>query len=186
MQTPQPDQAVHENSGKRFRTLYGDADSARRNIMRLPSTPSHDPSTMQPEDHESPLGFKSLAIHTDANDNAEETEDHSDLAHPIEEGGLAGAAERASSDDPRSSFSDPFDLYVSDDEGHRGVNNIDAVIGRGGYDFVAHEYEDGSADDDEGAHAHAYVPSSSRSHSRFLSALTRCFVPQDHRHPRNR
>ena len=98
--------------------------------------------------------------------------------------------ERGSSLYSHSRRSNPFDLTISEDGNDPMYNNIDGVVGAGrrsnDADNDAH-YDQGldfAVCDHDGADANAYVPSSCR--SRFVKALTRCFVEQDSKHPRAR
>jgi len=177
------DQALNESSGRRVRTLYGDPDSARRNIMRLPNADA--PVDMQ--DQMPIMGTNATVMgDVESRDGLRQAEN---LRH-IEE--AASANERASSIYPNSAWSDPFDLNVSDDGGDQRVNNIDAVVATADYDpagfeeVEAYEYGGPFAEYDEGAYAQSYVPSYSRSPFHLMSALTRCFVQEHGKQPRRR
>ncbi len=175
-----------QDGSKRGRLLYADAESARRTIMRLPSAPLTEMRPLQ----ESPLAGKS---HTSTQGPAAmasiEGPVSSDTQHAQEETtAVSLSAQRVSSAYASSLHSDPFDLYLSDDDEGPQRNNIDSIVGprpretTGVYDHAQMDgdaaawEEDGELTKHEPTEAEAYVPSMSRtSPFRFLSALTRCF-----------
>jgi len=160
--------ASSQDGSRRGRTLYADAESARQNIMRLPSGPY----TAATPEQESPLAGRGNTSTAVDNDSGAEPIGHS--RHPD----ANISRRRTSFDDPdvmpddsvNSLRSDPFDLRLSVDAGVR-LNNIDEVM-------RPHPRMSTTSDfGDEGADAvEAYVPSSRPSPFRFVSALTKCFL----------
>ncbi|TKA79549.1 hypothetical protein B0A55_02735 [Friedmanniomyces simplex] len=116
----------NQDGSKRGRMLYADPESARRTIMRLPSAPFTEAPPLQ----ESPLAGKGHAsTHTPAALAPIEELVPDSAPHGQEEAGRRPAsAVRDSATYSSSLHSDPFDLYLSDDEGPRR-NNIDSVVG---------------------------------------------------------
>ncbi|KAK0954568.1 hypothetical protein LTS01_023834 [Friedmanniomyces endolithicus] len=116
-----------QDGSKRGRLLYADAESARRTIMRLPSAPLTEMRPLQ----ESPLAGKS---HTSTQGPAAmasiEGPVSSDTQHAQEETtAVSLSAQRVSSAYASSLHSDPFDLYLSDDDEGPQRNNIDSIVG---------------------------------------------------------
>lgn len=184
-----PASAAPEGS-RRGRTLFPDANSAHRHIMRRPFP---EPVASGLKCQESPLAHRALHSH-----DARATPD----THPLE-GDLGAmplehvpetaivqgqASQRSSSAYPRSIYSNPFDLNVSDDEGLEDYTNgrIDAIVGSS-HHVLPHTDGTGEKDiqaggdvsEDEGANLQAYVSASShRSPFLLLTTLTSCFMPQ--------
>ena len=176
--------------------LYADPESARQNIMRLPSSSY----TEAPPAQESPLaGRGNSSNHAVADDDQAVSIDSrscpdANVSHRITDVKPTVAdGDSSSSADGESLRSDPFDLRLSVDAGPQ-LNNIDEVIRldprvkyivrtpeslEREYQFTLAAMENPVADYDEGADAQAYVPSSSRpSPFRFMSALTKCFLQE--------
>ena len=183
MASSQAARAQSDSGGRRLRTLYGDADSARREIMRLPSASSGVPNAVNNFHQESPLASRSLVMDQMMTFESESSDEDTGIAAIEVEGETVVRAARSSSVYPHSDFSDPFDLHVSEDEVERPLDNIDAVMTAPASTSVGDAELEGNRDErmvaeyDEGASAQAYVPSSSPSPFRFMSALTRCFIP---------
>ncbi|KAK0785231.1 hypothetical protein LTR02_000373 [Friedmanniomyces endolithicus] len=114
-----------QDGSKRGRLLYADAESARRTIMRLPSAPLTETRPLQ----ESPLAGKSHASTQGPAAMASIEEPvSSDTQHAHEETTALSSAQRVSSAYASSLHSDPFDLYLSDDEEGSQRNNIDSIV----------------------------------------------------------
>lgn len=191
------------DGSRRGRELFPDPETARRNIMRIPSANSNS-NTPETVYQESPLARRGqdtgLPLSTAELRDLEDGHGapfHHDSAGAGQPGQHV-QTERGSSQYPPSLRSDPFDLHVSDDE--ENFNNIDELLaaGRGTQylndDEVHYESGGGFAAYDEGVYAQAYVPSASRtSPFRLMSALTSCFIKQGcstaesrHHHRRHR
>ncbi|KAK1823997.1 hypothetical protein LTR12_001530 [Friedmanniomyces endolithicus] len=115
-----------QDGSKRGRLLYADAESARRTIMRLPSAPLTETRPLQ----ESPLAGKSHASTQGPAAMAsieEPVSSDTQRAHE-EPSALSSSAQRVSSAYASSLHSDPFDLYLSDDDEGPQRNNIDSIV----------------------------------------------------------
>ncbi|KAK5744375.1 hypothetical protein LTR17_002085 [Elasticomyces elasticus] len=114
-----------QDGSRRGRMLYADPECARRNIMRLPSAAFTDAGPA----HESPLAGKGHAstLPTGAMGSNEFLD--SQAQQHIRHGSVAQAMPdpRESSVYDSSRLSDPFDLYLSDDEAGK-PNKIDDVV----------------------------------------------------------
>jgi hypothetical protein len=185
------------DGSRRGRTLYPDASSAHRSIMRVPGRLSN-PIQAEAALQESPLAHKTpnSAAGRSASGVQKVVEDFDAMSLSRRLGSdRRGRSPSTRDSSPHSARSNPFDLSLSEDgagqrqfDQHlnsRHFDNIDALVARGrtqGVDsgYSLPEYEAGMAVDGEGADAQAYVPDASRPRPfRFLSTLTSCFLIQD-------
>lgn len=128
----------NSSRGRPTRTLCSDADSARRNIMRLPDAPPNSPIINARQ-------APSLAHTNDGgpgvNGHGRHQPNQAQRVSSLLEGVQADQqserpdiSRRTSSSYPssypHSTFSDPFDLHVTDSEDERpsNVNHIDAIM----------------------------------------------------------
>jgi len=184
-----PTSAAPEGS-RRGRTLFPDANAAHRHIMRRPLP---EPGASGLGYQESPLARRAVPSH-----DAEVPP----YTHPLE-GDLGAmslkrvqetaaeqcqASQRSSSAYPRSIYSNPFDLNVSDDEEleDNATRHVDAIVSSSRYILPRIDGTDeqdvqdgGDVPDEEGANLQSYVSSSShRSPFLLLTTLTSCFMTQ--------
>lgn len=184
------------DGSRRGRPLFADAESARRNIMRLPS--AFENSTNPSSDwQDSPLAGRgretnmSLSV-PDVRTLQRGRRHPAQEIHSSSEASLVRTTNRRESSlYPPSKYSDPFDLYVTDDEREPDdtIDNTttDQPATRNDSHPEAVDQAAQSAKDDGDADAEAYVLPTSRSLAlRFMSTLTRCFIPQDHQLTRAR
>ncbi|KAK5171180.1 uncharacterized protein LTR77_004324 [Saxophila tyrrhenica] len=181
-------QSLHtSSSGGRQRILYEDPESARRAVMRLPATSSRQTVFHNPRGEPSPEldegAARAARQHRDPIDESpageNPTAERSGDGDALEPPG-ARAADRASSVYPRSQYSNPFDLEVSDD----GNDNLDARVGAGNESFYANrppvsDHQAGSADDEDSAN-----PYSTQSTLGQETTLDRLITQYDYARPR--